>query len=159
MKYSAFVTAAVLLCTHLAAEEPPNPSEPPPDKLLRAAEDYSSRAHDEDHQYEYDWFDPIKYIPLTDDRNVHLTVGGEFRGRHEHCTTRNWTANADEGFYSQRISAHAILRVGDQLRFVPEFYHGYNSGEKEFAPYDELDWHQGYAELISRIPGSGQLTF
>ena len=159
MQYAALVAVVLLLSTIVVADEPGTLIQPPPYKLLRAAEDYSYLAHDEDHQYEYDWFDPIKYMPMTDDGSVRLTIGGEFRPRYEYFNNRNWAASADEGFYSQRISAHAILRVEDRFRFVAELYHGYNSGEKEFAQYDELDWHQGYVELDSRIAGSGQLSF
>ena len=159
MQFAALVAVVLLLSTIVVADEPGTLIQPPPYKLLRAAEDYSYLADDEDQQYEYDWFDPIKYISLSGDSDVHLTIGGEVRPRYEYFKNRNWTAGADEGFYSQRISAHAILRVEDQFRFVVELYHGYNSGEKEFAQYDELDWHQGYAELIARIPGSGQLSF
>ena len=68
-------------------------------------------------------------------------------------------SDADEGFYSQRISAYAILRVEDRFLLVAELYHGYNSGEKEFAQYDELDWHQGYVELNPLTLRPGQLSF
>ena len=149
MHYATYVAVVLLLSTIVLADEPGTLIQPPPYKLLRAAEDYSYLTHEEDHHYEYDWFDPIKYISLSEDRDVHLTIGGELRPRYEYFTNRGWTAGADEGFYSQRISAHAILGVEDQFRFVAELYHGYNSGEKEFAQYDELDWHQGYAELIA----------
>ncbi len=159
MQYATYVAAVLLLGSNVTADETGTLNEPPPYKLFRAAEDYSYLANDEDRQYEYDWFDSIKYMPMTDDGSVRLTIGGEFRPRYEYFKNRNWTADADKGFYSQRISAHAILRVEDRFRFVAELYHGYNSGEKEFAQYDELDWHQGYVELDSRIAGSGQLSF
>lgn len=159
MRYATFVAAVLLLGSNVAADEPGTPNEAPTYKLFRATEDYSYLANDADPQYEDDWFDPIKYISLGEDRDVHLTIGGEFRPRYEYFNNRNWTAAGDAGFYSQRISAHAILRVEDRFRFVAELYHGYNSGKKEFAQYDELDWHQGYAELDTKIPGPGQLRF
>lgn len=62
MHYAACVAVVLLLSTHVAADEPGTLNEMPPYKLLRAAEDYSYLGNDEDHQYEYDWFDPIKYI-------------------------------------------------------------------------------------------------
>jgi len=96
MKYVAFITTAALLSPTLVAEEPSDLSEPPPYTLFRAAEDYSYLANDEQYQYKPDWFDPIKYIPLSRDRNVYLTVGGEFRARYELFTNRNWTAKLDE---------------------------------------------------------------
>jgi len=94
MQYATYVAAVLLLSSNVVADETGALDEPPPYKMLWAAEDYSYLANDE-----------------------------------------------------------------DRFRFVAELYHGYNSGEKEFAQYDELDWHQGYVELDSRIPGPGQLSF
>lgn len=159
MKFGPHIIAVLLFSVSVQAEESHTADEPPPYKLFRAAEDYSYLAIDEGHQYEYDRFDPIKYISLSENREVYLTFGGEFRPRYEYFKNRNWAADADEGFYSQRISGHAILQVRDQFRFVTELYHGYNSGDKEFVQYDELDWHQAYAELNRRISGFGQLSF
>jgi len=158
MQYATYVAAVLLLGSNVAADEPGTLNEPPPYKLLRAAEDYSYLANDEDQRYEADWFDPIKYIPLDSDRDVYLTLGGELRPRFEHFSNRNWGASGDEDFYSQRISAHANIGFGQRFRIFTEFYHGYNGGEKEFAQFDELDWHQGFAELMPRVPGPGQLT-
>ena len=70
MQYATYVAAVLLLGSNAAADEPGTPNEPPAYKLLRAAEDYSYLATDEEPQYEYDWFDPIKYISLADDGNV-----------------------------------------------------------------------------------------
>ncbi len=155
---TALAAAALLLGSRLAAEEPNDLDEPPPYKLLRAEEDYTYLASDEDQRYEADWFDPIKYIPLAGDGAVYLTVGGELRPRFELFDNRDWTAAGAEDFYSQRISVHASVRFGPRFRIFSELFHGYNGGEKEFAEFDELDWHQGFAELTSRVPGSGQLT-
>ncbi len=158
MKYVAYLVTALLLGSSVAAEEPNDLDEPPPYKLFRAEEDYSYLANDESQRYQDDWFDRLKYIPLDADGDVYLTVGGELRPRFEHFSKRNWTAAGDKDFYSQRISVHVNVRFGRRFRIFSELYHGYNGGEKEFAQFDELDWHQGFAELISHLPGSGQLT-
>ena len=87
MKF-VFHIAAVLLCgASILAEGSDTTAEPPSYKLFRATEDYSYLANDEDRQYDYDWFDPIKYIPMTDDGLARLTIGGEFRPRYESSKT------------------------------------------------------------------------
>jgi hypothetical protein len=159
MEYLIAVFLALLLSSNVLAEEPTTLTDPPPYKLLRAEEDYSYLSNDGPQQYKEDWSDPIKLIRLASDRDIYLTLGGEFRPRYEHFTNRTWVSEDDEGFYSQRLSMHAKALLGRRVRLFAEFYHGYNGGEKEFAQFDEFDWHQGFVEVIPRVTGRSDLRF
>jgi hypothetical protein len=121
-------------------------TEPPPFQLNRADEDYSYLRNKEEHQDAKGFFDQIKFIPISKNKESHLTLGGEIRPRMESFTNRNWTSK-NESFYSQRISLHASINLNKNLRFFSEFYHGYTSHEKEITEYDELNFHQAFVEI------------
>jgi hypothetical protein len=148
MRNLTLMVTLLTVCLQTAAEDA-GKREPPAFELFRAEEDYGYLADRESSPYEDDVFDPVKYIPLDQDGNAYLTLGGEVRPRFEFFTNRHWEAGEDEEFYSQRISLHANWRLGKTVRVFTELYHGYTSHEKEFAEYDELDWHQAFLELAS----------
>jgi len=116
-------------------------------KLFRAEEDYSYLKDLESSAFEVDEFDVIKLIPLSVNKNIYATLGGEIRPRFEFFSNRKWDSEDDEKFYSQRISLHTNFVLGKHIRVFGELYHGYTSHEKEFVQYDELGFHQTFIEL------------
>ncbi|MGB7157535.1 MAG: alginate export family protein [Tepidisphaeraceae bacterium] len=66
-----------------------------------------------------DWLDPIKYIPLNDDGDVYLSLGGQARYRYELWDNFNFGAGPQDGngFGLWRFMAHADLHVGEHFRF------------------------------------------
>ncbi len=136
-----------LVSTTVLAHEPEKRHEPPAFQLLRAEEDYSYLKDRDSHLYETDAFDVMKYIPLNQQGDIYLTLGGGFRSRMEYFSNREWEADGDESFYSQRLSLHSSVWLAPNIRVFGELYHGYTSHEKEFTQFDELDWHQGFVEL------------
>jgi len=123
--------------------------EPPAFKLFRAEENYSYLKDKEINPYETDYLDVIKYIPLSQNGNASLSLGGEIRPRVEYFSNRNWTEE-DEIFYSQRLSLHANLNLTKYVRVFGEVYHGLVSSEEEFAESDQLNVHQGFVAI--KIP-------
>jgi len=121
--------------------------EPPAFKLFRAEEDYGYLQNEQTNPYEKDYLDAVKYIPITDSGDVNLRFGGEFRPRVEYFQNRGWE-NENDVFYSQRLSVHSLLNISKYFRLYGELYHGLISDpDEEFAESDELDMHQGFAEL------------
>lgn len=152
-----FFFLLALVSSGVVAEELSNVKEPPPYSLLRASEDYSYLVTNPE-QYESDVFDSIKYMQLDSESGTYLTVGGELRPRVEYFRNRNWAAGEDDNFYSQRVSTHANLKIGGRFRIFTELFHGYINQEREFAESDELDFHQGFVEILPFSSDTSQLS-
>lgn len=58
------------------------------------------------------WQNAIKYISLSANRNSYLSIGGSYRPRFEHFSNKNWIADNDENYYSQRLSFHTDWHFG-----------------------------------------------
>ncbi|MEM1321591.1 MAG: alginate export family protein [Bacteroidota bacterium] len=90
----------------------------------------------------------LKYIALSANRNSYLSIGGSYRPRFEHFSNSNWIAGNDLNYYSQRLSFHTDWHFGKYLRFFGELYHGYKTQGATFLQSDDLDWHQGFVEIL-----------
>ncbi|WP_299674697.1 alginate export family protein [uncultured Tenacibaculum sp.] len=130
--------------------------EQPKFSLFRASENYEYLKEHE--KFKKDFFDPIKFIPLNENKDIYLSLGGQIRPRFEHYSNRLWNGEEDQDFYSQRLSFHTNLVLGKHFRIFSELYHGYTSHEKEFVEYDELDFHQFFAEFIIPFKNQSKLS-
>lgn len=122
-------------------------------KLLRADESYANLLQN-DSLRNSSLLSKLKAIPLSKDKSVYLSFGGEFRPRWEFSENKNWSIkdNADESFYSQRIMFHTDLHIGKHIRFFGQLTHGLISlNEPVYVQSDELDLHQGFVEFILPI--------
>lgn len=137
-----FITVLVLNFTLEAQELPPI-------KALRAEENYSILLKN-DSLRNASFLNQLKAIPLSKDKSVYISFGGEFRPRWEHTDNKNWSTkdNADEDFYSQRIMLHTDLHLGKYVRIFGQFTHGLVSlDEPVYVQSDALDLHQGFVEF------------
>jgi Alginate export len=109
----------------------------PPYALLRRDEDYS---YLRDAACRRDYFDPIKFIPLSAQKDQYLTLGGEVREWYEGFQNANWGFGPQDknGYLLQRISAYADWHLGDGIRLFgqlsSETEDGRNGGPR---PIDE----------------------
>ena len=133
--------------------------EAPMYKLHRSDENYEYLKNKETNPYEEDFFDAIKFIPLNQNKDIYLSLGGEIRPRFEHYSNRFWESEEDENFYSQRLAFYTNLVFGKHFRVFTELYHGYTSHKEEFAEYDKLDFHQAFAEIIFPLKENQKLSF
>ncbi len=67
-----------------------------------------------------DIFDPIKYIPLTDDGWAWASFGGQARLRFEAWNNFNTNEVRDDAFLLTRIRLHSDVHLGEHLRFFAE---------------------------------------
>ncbi len=120
---------------------------------LRYDEDFSYLEGPEG-SYQPDFFDPIKWIKITDD--LTLTIGGEFRARLEAATNTGFgsTEPAQDTFFLHRYRLHADLRYRKLLRFYYEFVSAHLE-DRDFAMNGTLenrfDHHQLFMD--ARILG------
>jgi len=133
--------------------------EAPNFSIFRQNENYEYLKYKDTTHYESDFFDPIKFIPLNKNKDVYLSLGGQFRPRFEHYSNRLWVAEEDQNFYSQRLTFHASLTLGKYIRIFGELYHGYTSHEEEFAEYDEIDLHQAFIDFKLPLQDNSSLLF
>ena len=96
-----------------------------------------------------DFFDPLKFIPLTPAGDVYLTLNGEARFRYDNTDWRNLgiataatpskkpgglpaftpeTQARNNQLYKQRYELGADLHLGPNLRFYADLYHGQQTG-------------------------------
>lgn len=140
------------------AQEKEEKKEPPDFSLKRASENYEYLKDKENNPYERDFFDPVKFFPLNQKKDIYLSLGGQLRPRFEHYSNRLWEREEDQNFYSQRISLHSDLVLGKHIRIFGELYHGYSSHEKEFAEYDEVDLLQAFIDFKFPLQNQATLT-
>ena len=144
----------LLSAQHAAAEPAPRPKY----NTLRWKEDWSVlRGQDRS-----DFWDPIKYVPLSEDGKYWASFGGQVRLRPEYWGNSNFgqkgAAPNDEesdAFLLSRIMMHADLHLGETFRV---FLEGKSSlaTERDLAGgrtafyVDEIDLQNGFLE--ARIP-------
>jgi hypothetical protein len=69
-----------------------------------------------------DFWDPIKFIPLNQDGNVVLSLGGEIRETYERFHNTNFGLGPDDqdGYLLQRYLFHVDFHAGQRFRFFGE---------------------------------------
>ena len=127
---------------------------PPPYTVLRWNEDYSY-LHDPARRT--DFLDPLKYIPLGDDPQTYLSLGGSARYRYELFNNYNFGAGPqdDTGFHLTRLMAHADLHLGPMLRGFLQLKSSMEDGRAGGArpiDADEFDIQQAFVDLKLPLP-------
>jgi hypothetical protein len=110
---------------------------PPPYKYLRYDEDYG---YLRDSSQRTDFIDAVKYIPLNQEGDWYLTLGGEARERYEYFHNNNWGAGPqdDNGFFLQRYMIYADAHFTDHFRIFTQFESGLEDGRNGGpSPTDE----------------------
>src|SRR2546430_1757952 len=100
---------------------------PPPYKQLRYEESYQYLS---DSSRRTDFTDQVKYIPLNQEGDSYLTLGGEIRERYEYFNNYNWGKGPqdDNGYLLQRYMVHADLHLGPDVRLFTQFKSGLEDG-------------------------------
>jgi hypothetical protein len=129
-------------------------------KSIRWEEDYSYLGLDSGVTKSF--FDPIKFIPLSNNHKSYLSIGGELRYQYEYVHHSNWGEGLQDknGYLLQRYMLHTDWHLGKNLRLFGQLKSGIASG-KAIGPdppdEDQLDVHQAFAEL-SFVPSNLQIT-
>jgi len=135
-------------------------------------------AYDNDHPYREDWsglaglnphktgdfWDPIKYIPLSDDASIWASFGGEFRFRVESWRNYRFFAPNDETTLMFRLRLHSDIHFGDNVRF---FLEGKSSQitDRDLFPTGKraidivsVDLHQAFGDFTLPLGKDDTLT-
>lgn len=133
---------------------------PPPYTPVRWNEDYT---YLRDPARRRDLFDPIKYIPLNDEGDWYLSLGGQARYRYELFNNNNFGAGPqdDTGFHLTRVMAHADLHVGKNLRGFFQLKSAMEDGRAggpRPPDADEFDIEQAFVDLKLPVGESASVT-
>jgi hypothetical protein len=144
------ILAGAMFCSGaLAAAEPPS---------------MSTLRYDEDYSYLRDpaartggWWEPLKYIPLTDSGEVYLTLGIETRLRYEVLRNDNFGDGPqdDDGYLWLRALPVADLHAGEHLRVFSQFISAFAVDREPFqrrVDEDRFDVLQAFADLRLPLP-------
>src|SRR5688500_11426351 len=140
-------------CQAQAAPVKAQQTTPPPYTPVRWNEDWSYLRN----STHTDFFDPIKYIPLGDDPNWYLSIGGQARYRYENFKNLNFDppsppgpAQDDDGFHLIRLFLHADLHMGRNVRVFGQVKSAMED-DREGGPRpvdaDEFDVHQLFVDF------------
>jgi len=103
-------------------------------KLMRYDEDYSNLKDSARNRY-----NTLKFLPLSADKKVYLSFGGEIRAEYGGKINEDWIK--DQGFnysFLQRYSLYADLNVGERLRVFAQLNSALENGSKYGpSPVDE----------------------
>lgn len=137
----------MVACLGVAASRADDPQVPYP-KVLRYEEDYRYLA---DPAKRSDFWDPIKFIPLTPTKESYLTIGGEWRERYENFDppALGLTGIDHDAFVLHRFLLSADLHLGEEFRTFVQLGSHLESGRKGLpVPTDEddFDLQQGFLE-------------
>jgi hypothetical protein len=128
-------------------------------KKLRYEEDYSYLRATKGK----DFFDPIKYIPLTKGGNFYLSLGGEIREHYEFTEHPGWGSDPQDphGTLLQRYVFHGDLHLGENIRFFGQLLSALENGRKGGpSPVDEdkLTFQNAFLDLGFPVGSNGSLT-
>jgi hypothetical protein len=131
-------------------------STPPAYALNRADEDYG---YLRDPALRTDFWDPVKYIPLSESGILYLSLGGEARERYEYFNHPNWGAGPPgSGYLLQRYFLHADFSMGEHLRLFTQLQSSLENGRiggPRPTDKDELDLHQSFLDVKFDLRGDG----
>lgn len=156
----ALAAGGLLRTSPALAQEKPVP-QPPKYSPLTFNEDYS---YLKDSSLKADPFDGIKYMPLTDDGSVFLTLGGQARYRYEYYNNFGFGGTVpqdDDGYHLLRVMGSADLHVTPYFRVFMQLIaatnEGRDPGPRAGIDEDDLDFHQAFAEFMLPV-GDGKIS-
>lgn len=127
-------------------------------KSLRYDEDYSKIATDSNSTF----LDKIKFIPLTKDKNLNLSLGGELRSQYQYFNNENWgdVANDLDGFLLNRALFHLDTKYKKSIRLFAQIQSSTAISRVDPSPVDknELDIHQLFIDFNFQLSAS-DITF
>jgi len=104
--------------------------------LESTGQSFNVMRFDEDYSYLIDssrtFYNRIKYCPLSGDKRVYLSVGGEMRFEYAAFDNEDWGLHdiGHDNFFLQRYDLHADLHISKRLRFFGQLRSALENGRK-----------------------------
>lgn len=161
------IVATMIVSTSGAQETaaaPPAAVTRPKYSFLRQNEDWSSLRNAPKDQLT-DFWDPIKYVPLSDDGSIWASFGGDARMRLESWNNLAFGAppNDDDTFVLWRLRLHGDVHFGDNLRVFIEGKSALMTdrdlpGGRRTLDVDTIDLEQAFVDIKLDLGGGRSLT-
>ncbi len=153
-------TACLALCV-LSQAAKADPTGPPTFTNSRYGEDWSYLKHEENRTGEA--WERLKFIPISREHQIHLTLGADLRLRYEGYANNLWGAppKPNEGYGWSRILPYADLHLGPDLRLFGQVVGAWADRSRlAKGPVDETgpDLLQAIAEYRLRLDSEASLT-
>ena len=129
-------------------------------KQLRYDEDYANLKQDSSRN----WYKTTKFDPLSKNGNTYVSFGGDIRYQYQWFKNENWgeSPKDNDGFILTRTLAHADFHAGSHFRTFVQLQSSFANGRvTPPSPVEEnqLDLHQGFADIVFTLPKAQTLTF
>lgn len=111
-----------------------------------------------------DFWDPIKYVPLSDDGEIWASFGGQGRLRFEHFNNFNFVSDNDDNYALWRARLHGDLHFGKNVRVFAEGKSAWVDdrdlpGGARTLDTDTADILQLFVDVAVPLDDAGTLTF
>src|SRR5579862_7014175 len=114
----------------------------------RSSEDYSYLKNPANRT---DFFDPIKYMPFSDNPDWYWSLGGQVRDRFDYFNNSNFGAGPrDNGFNLLRMLVNADVHLGPSFRAFLQLDSSIESGRAggpRVGDADAIDFQQGFVDV------------
>ena len=140
--------------------------ERPSFQILRYDEDWSV-LRNVDRSKTGDFWDIIKYIPITKDQNVWLSLGGQVRERYEYYNEYLFGspggAEQSDGYLLSRFRLSADLHIGPYFRIFAEGKSSLSTdrellGGNTNLYVDTIDLQNGFADIMIPLANQASVT-
>lgn len=126
--------------------------------LMRYDEDYSGLKDSTK-----TFYSKIKYIPLSENKQIYLSLGGEARGELNYALNEDWGEMnvGQDVFFLQRYHLHADLHIGDRIRVFGQLRSGLEDGRKSGPrriDEDKLNIQNLFVDFVPYKKGDQSLT-
>jgi len=124
-----------------------------PIKLIRHFDDFSYLLDNDTLERTYP--EKLKYLPLGNQPNFHISFGGELREQYQYFQNANFgdrppnTPEDKNGHLWHRVMAHADLQLGQHWRLFSQLSSTFAFGKKTIVPQideNKLSLHQAFIE-------------
>ena len=154
--------AVVVLVKTAFAADPEGLERPKYSPVLRQNEDWSGLAGYDTFKTD-SFFDPLKFIPLSENNDFWLGFGGQVRFRFEGWNNYNFDNEFDDGYLLTRLRLHTDIHLGKYFRFFAEMKSAFSTdrdlpGGRRTLDVDELDLQQAFIDIIIPAGESGELV-
>jgi hypothetical protein len=118
-------------------------------KQLRYEEEYSFLKNDST----WDWYEKMKFSPLSRNREAFLSFGGEARFQYFYTKNEGWgdVPKDDDGYVLIRYLFHADLHAGKYFRAFVQLQSSVSGSRINASPVEDnpLDLHQAFIDINS----------
>lgn len=128
-------------------------------RSLRFDEDYSVLENDT----AVDWYRKIKFSPLSKNKKIYISYGGESRFQYFYTKNEEWgeLAEDEDGYTLARFLTHADLHAGKYLRIFVQLQSSLSGSRINPSPLDDnpLEWQQAFVDIKAKLANTASLTF